>query len=176
MFTFVCLFAQGVAFWFLADMYMYRCDSGDGIESSTDWWSGQKKSENATVFLESSCEILHYADRGILMVNVLAFIFKNVWFAWRVFQNSPDKISLQTHFVDLSGLSEFNMPEPLTWISPKKNSTLNLQKATVLQKLKSHVHLTDLENSYVVAEFDKDGDGIVTKDEMTQKTEGKHAE
>ena len=53
---------------------------------------------------------------------------KNAWFCMRIRNNSTTQIQQQTHFIDLTQLTEFMMPEELQWTDEKVNSTQRLIK------------------------------------------------
>ena len=112
--TFSMLFMQGVAFWFLADAFNYRCaaDSWNGTESNTeqykDWVWGDTQvfssGKNATGGLESStrwlpftCLGIHLADRVILFVEVFFWLLKNLWFSVRLCQRGNPCERCGTH-------------------------------------------------------------------------------
>ena len=113
--TFAALFLQGIAFWFLADAYNYRC--GGEEEFSRDWITGVKKINNPSNSsiavpasdepLDVSCVAIHVADRLVLLMEILFFVIKNIWFLWRLFLNRESKMKLESNFVDLSYLKEY---------------------------------------------------------------------
>ena len=120
--TFVVLFFQGICFWFLADWYNYRC----GSDYPIDWFSGAiYLKSNGTEFGNKGCANFMYYDRVALIMEVFCFVVKNVWFATRIVGNSVGNVAKLNHFVDLSGLQEFTMPEQLTFVNEKNNSTFN---------------------------------------------------
>jgi hypothetical protein len=136
--TFTMLFVQGIAFWFLADMYNYRCGSFDE-PTSTDWWTGEVKPVNSTVFFKTSCETLHFLDRIVLSLEGIMFFVKNFWFMNRIVQNNVKHISKQSHFVDLTNFEEFKMPEPLSWIKPDPKTRDSLLDRRGLVKKSTYV-------------------------------------
>jgi hypothetical protein len=140
LFTFVVLFVQGMLFWFLSDMYIYRCDYESEktgvVGKHMDWLSGVTRNANETKTLRASCESIHYADRILLFSIFISLILKNLWFLSRVKQNSTSNIAKQFHFIDLGALAEFSLPEPLSWISPTNNK--NFKKHTIGAQNKLH--------------------------------------
>ena len=117
--TFASIWIQGVVFWFLADMYNYRC--ADKI----DYWSGEPLPVNKTVIMDASCKMLQEIDRSVLMFEVLSLVLKNMWFAYRVVVNKKSKVAAETHYVNLGGLSEYTMEENLKFVAPIEKCEMN---------------------------------------------------
>ena len=113
--TFACLWLQGLAFWFLADMYNYRCEN-DGEEGATDYWTGESLPNNTAIPMDATCALLQQIDRSVLMVEVMALVLKNVWFLYRVAINRKAKVMKETHYQDLGSLAEFSMTKDMKFI------------------------------------------------------------
>jgi hypothetical protein len=108
--TFACLWLQGLAFWFLADMYNYRC------EGKIDYWTAEAFANKTVTGLDATCELLQQVDRSVLMVEVAALVGKNVWFLYRVAVNRKAKVMKETHYQNLGILAEFSMAKDMRFI------------------------------------------------------------
>ena len=118
LFTFVVLFLQGISFWILAELYNYQC----GDHGVTDWFTGTLNNSTERL-IDNDCAHYVMGDRLILAAEVICWVVKNIWFAVRIVKNSTHNMSKKNDFVDLTGLQEFCMPEPLTFINEMNNST-----------------------------------------------------
>ena len=98
-------------------------DGEQGVD--VDWVTGAIKSANATQVLssDSNCVTIHILDRLLLLIEVLFFVAKNVWFGWQIYSNSQSAVRQQTHFEDLGKLKEFSLPEKLTHVGDKEQET-----------------------------------------------------
>ena len=52
--TFACLWLQGIAFWFLADLYNYRCDD------QKDYWTGENITHSASITYVSPSRFISF--------------------------------------------------------------------------------------------------------------------
>ena len=109
--TFWNFFLQGISFWLLADGYNYRCGveeyGGNETETSRDWITGAVKVESTENLENVTCEMVHIADRVVLLVEVLLFFSKNLWFLYRYWKNRNTTRQKSKGFIDLSYLKEF---------------------------------------------------------------------
>jgi hypothetical protein len=109
--SFAALFFQGVAFWFIADAYNYRCGEDEDDAFYKDWITGVEKAfDNSTdskAVLALSCSTVHVADRVVLFLEVAVFMLKNLWFVYKACKNSHKHIKHETGFYDLSRLKEY---------------------------------------------------------------------
>ena len=112
--TFACLWLQGLAFWFLADMYNYRC------EGKIDYWTAEAFANKTVTGLDATCELLQQVDRSVLMVEVAALVGKNVWFLYRVAVNRKAKVMKETHYQNLGILKEFSMAKDMRFIGDEE--------------------------------------------------------
>ena len=88
----------------------------------TDWFTGTLNNSTERL-IDNDCAHYVMGDRLILAAEVICWVVKNIWFAVRIVKNSTHNMSKKNDFVDLTGLQEFCMPEPLTFINEMNNST-----------------------------------------------------
>ena len=110
--TYAMLLVQGLAFWMLADAYNFE-GCGEYDYSRIDWVLGSKKnsstalSEVQMLNHDQTCEQIHFADRCVLLLELLCFITKNIWFLYRLLLNRKSELVKEKNFTDLSYLKEY---------------------------------------------------------------------